>query len=168
MDFRFLNVSSKLFGMIELGIQTPDHTPPICILLDVVDVDIPALIGLDVLDGHCLMVDNISNRLWNRVIISEDPLEFVDKWWVPLIRDQHHLYGHLHIATSTFYTTQQLCKLHRQLAHPSPVKLYNLLKRAGLKAVDSNTLHQLEKIVEQCDPCQKNKNAQYRFRVTLG
>ena len=87
------------------------------------------------------MVDNISNRLWSRAIISDDPLQIVDKWWVPLTRDQHHLYVHLHVPVSTFYTTQQLRKLHRQFAHPSTVKLYNLLKRAGLEAFDSNTIH---------------------------
>ena len=90
--------------MIELDIQTPDLTPPTRILRDVVDVDISELIGLDDLNVHCLMVDNISNRLWNRVIILDEPLEFVDKWWVPLIRDQYHLYVHLHIPVSTFYT----------------------------------------------------------------
>ena len=80
--------------------------PPIQILHDVVDVDIPALIGLDVLDGNFLMVDNISNRLWHRIVISEDPYEIVDRLWVPLIRDQHHLYVHLHVPVSILYTAQ--------------------------------------------------------------
>ena len=66
--------------MIELAIQTPDNIPPIHILLDVVDMGVPALIGFDVLDANCLMVNNISNRLWNRVVISNDLLEVVDKW----------------------------------------------------------------------------------------
>ena len=77
--FRFGDVSTKSLGMIELVIQTTDHIPPISILLDVVDVDIPALIGIDVLDGNCLKVDNMSNRLWHHTIISNDPLEIVDK-----------------------------------------------------------------------------------------
>ena len=42
------------------------------------------------------------------------------------------------------------------------------MKRAGLEAVDSNKLHQLEKNVAQCGPCQRIKNARYRFRVTHG
>ena len=92
--------------MIELAIQTPDIIPTIHIMLDVIGVDISALIGLDVLDDNFLIVDNISNRLWYRVVISVDPLEIVGKWWVPLIRDQHHLYVHLHVLISTFYTTQ--------------------------------------------------------------
>ena len=65
--------------MLILTIQKPDNTPPIHIPLDVVDVNIPELIGLDFLDGNRLMVDNISNRLWYRILISNDPLEIVDK-----------------------------------------------------------------------------------------
>ena len=77
--FRFGDVSSKLFGMIELSIQTPENIPLIHVLLNVVDVNIPALIGLDVLDGNFLMVDNISNHLWHRIVISNGTLEIVDK-----------------------------------------------------------------------------------------
>ena len=114
------------------------------------------------------MVENTSNCLLYSIELSNDPLEIFDKWWVPLICDQHHPYLHLHVSMSTFYTTQQLHKFHRQLAYPSPVKLYNLLKRAGLDIVDSNTVHQLEKIVAQCDPLQRIKNAPYRFRLKFG
>ena len=66
--------------MIELAIKTPDNISPFHILLDVVDADVPALFGFDVLDGICLMVDNISNRLWDRIAVSNDPLEIMDKW----------------------------------------------------------------------------------------
>ena len=144
------------------------HIPSIQIMLDIVDVDIPALIDHYVLDGSFLMVDSISNRLCHRIVHSNNPLRIFEKWWIPLIRDQHRLYVHLHVPTSAFYNTKQLLKLHQQVAHPSPVNLYNLLKKAGTKAVDSNTLHQLEKIVTQCDPSQRIKNALYRVLLTFG
>ena len=60
---RFGDVSTKSLSMIELAIRVPDHKPPIRILLDVVDVDVPALIELDFLNGNRLIVDNISYRL---------------------------------------------------------------------------------------------------------
>ena len=41
------------------------------ILLDIVDVDIPALFSPDVLDGSCLMADYISNRRCNRDRLSD-------------------------------------------------------------------------------------------------
>ena len=81
--------------------------------------------------------------------------------------DQYHIDVHLHVPMSTFYSTQQVRKLHRQFAHPSSVKLYNLLRKAGLEAVTSNTPHQLGKIVAQCASCQRTKNAPYRFRVVF-
>ena len=114
------------------------------------------------------MVDNISNTLWLHIVISNYLLEIVDKWRVPLIRGQHHLYVHLDVRISRFYPMQYLRRLHRQFAHLSPVKVYNILRKAGLEAVDSSTLHHPENIVAQCDPFQHIGNAPYRFRVTLG
>ena len=37
--------------------------------------------------------------------------------------------------------------MHRQLAHPSAGKLYNLLNIAGMGAVNNSTLEELENIV---------------------
>ena len=68
--FRFGNVSTKSLGMIELFIQSPDQTPSISILLDVVEVDISAFIGIGAMSGNCLTVDKISKRLWYHVVIS--------------------------------------------------------------------------------------------------
>ena len=47
-------------GLVELTVRTPDHVIPINFMLD---VDIPALLGLDVLYGHSLIVGNVTNRL---------------------------------------------------------------------------------------------------------
>ena len=44
--FRFSDVSARSLSMIELGIQTPESIPPLHILLDVVYVEMPALISL--------------------------------------------------------------------------------------------------------------------------
>ena len=59
----------------------------------------------------------------------------------------------------TFYTTRQLEKLHRQLAHPSTTKLYELLKAAGTYFVTPEILGKLDSIVAQREPCQKVANA---------
>ena len=61
--------------MIVFAIQTPDQNPFIIIMLDIIDVDINAFVDLDVLDENCLVVDNISNSLLHRVIISDYPFE---------------------------------------------------------------------------------------------
>ena len=156
--------------MIEIALETPAHVRKIPVLMDIVPVDVPALLGLDVLDTEQLYADNVTNRLVHREILSKqgEPLAYKDRWHVPLIRQNGHLYAQMSFPCFTFYTAAQLEKLHRQFAHPSAGKLYNLLKRAGLEAVDAKTLERLEEIVSRCEPCQKIRNAPLRFRVLIG
>ena len=104
--FRFEDVSSKSLGMVHLSIETQNNISPIDILVDLDDVDISALIGLHVLEVNCLMVDSLFSRLWHQIILCVDPLELADKWRVPVICNQHHLYVHLNVPMSNFYTTQ--------------------------------------------------------------
>ena len=42
---------------------------PIHISFDVVDEDIPVLVGLDVSDGNFLMADSIPDHLWHSFVI---------------------------------------------------------------------------------------------------
>ena len=49
--------------MVEQMLLTPGSTLDIQVILDFVDLDIPALLGLDVLNRNNLIVDNISNHL---------------------------------------------------------------------------------------------------------
>ena len=51
--------------------------------------------------------------------------------------------------SAMFYTTAQLRMFHHQFAHQSAGKLYALLNKARLEAVDANTLEALEKIVAE-------------------
>ena len=168
--FKFGDVTVKSLGMIELDLKTPAPRRPIPVLLDIVPVDVPALLGLDVLDAEGLYADNVTNRIVHRHVTSKpgEPLSYQDLWCMPLIRYDGHLYAGMCFPTTTFYTVKQLEKLHRQFAHPSAEKLYNLLKTAGLKAVDASTHKLLEDIAARCEPCQRIRNAPRRFRVTLG
>ena len=74
----------------------------------------------------------------------------------------------MRLPSTTFYTAAQLSKLHLQVAHPSALKLYNLLPRAGLEAAVKDTLKCLNEIVARCEPCQRIRNPPLRFRVTMG
>ena len=62
---------------------------------------------------------------------------------------------------------EQLRKLHKQVAHPSATKLYDLLKIAGTKAVIPKTLENLEYLVSTCEPCRKIRTAPKRYLATL-
>ena len=134
-DFQFGDTMIRSKGMVELILPTPGSVRDVPILMDVVDIDIPALLGLDVLDGNNLFVDNVTGHLWNRIVTCNEPLRFKDRWKIKLIRKGEHLYVPLKAPIQSFYTMAQLRKLHKQFAHPSAVKLYDLLKAAGLKAI---------------------------------
>ena len=54
----------------------PGSTLEIQVLLDFVDVLIPALLKLDVQDANNYLVENVTNHLWNRTNSNKDPLRF--------------------------------------------------------------------------------------------
>ena len=48
---------------MELVLLTPGSTLDIPVLPDVVDVEKPELLGLDMLDGNNLHIDNVTNHV---------------------------------------------------------------------------------------------------------
>lgn len=130
-------------------------------MLDVVNVDVPALLGLDVLDSSALYADTMTNRLLNRVFTSRpgSPLAFFHDF---------HVYSRMSLPDRVFFTWEQLRNLHRQFAHPSVEKLCKLLKIAKGDCVTPDTLKVLQYLFARCEPCQRIKNDQYRFRVSMG
>ena len=130
--FRFGDVTVRSQGKIQIAMETPANVRPISVLLDIVPVDVPALLGLDVMDGECIYADNVINRLvhWHMFSRKDEPLRYKDLCHVPLTRYAGHLYVRMGFPRCTFYTITQLKKMHRQFAHRSASKLYNLLKIA--------------------------------------
>ncbi len=167
---RFVYVAVKSLGLIEIDLEVPSPRRSIPVLIDIVPVDVPTLLGLDLLDSECLHADNVTGRLVHRIVLSHpvETLNLQDVWSAPLLRCDGHLYAEMRFSAHTFYTSQQLLRFHRQFAHPSASKLFNLLETAGLEAFDSKTLEQLEGIGARCEPCQRIGNALRRFRVSIG
>ena len=83
-------------------LETPEHIPDISVLMDIVSVNVPALLGLNVLYSHSLLSDSVTNRLWNRITVSQDPLQFIDEWSVQMIRAGDHLYVLLKATLQSF------------------------------------------------------------------
>ena len=160
----------RSLGIIELSLYTPSSIPEIIVLMDIVPVNVLALLGLDVLDAEKLYFDNATNRLVHRKVItrSGDNFKYVDQWSVPISRHDNHLYSKMCFSTSSFYSTASLLKLDRQFAHPSDEKLYALLRHAGLKAVTQETLERLKEIVSRCEPCQRIRNAPLGSCASIG
>ena len=166
-DFCFGDTVILSKGMVEIMLQTLATFYDIPVLPNVVDVNIRTLLGLDALDGNNLLIDNVTGHLWNRVIMSKQPLRYDDMREVKLIRKVHHLYVPLKAPLQFFYTTAQLRKLHTQFAHPSAIRLYDLLKTSRMKAATPKTLEKFEYIVSACEPCLKTRAAPTRYLVTI-
>ena len=60
--FRLGDDTVTSLGGIELYMETPTHNLDIPFVLDVVPVDVPALVVLDVLGAHKLLADTAHNR----------------------------------------------------------------------------------------------------------
>ena len=116
--------------MAELMLPTSRSTPDIPVMFDVIDVEIPPWIELDVLDGNNLPVDNVTSHLWNRITIIKDQLKFENMRKIKLMKKTDNLYIQLSTLTKLFYTVAQQRKLHKEFARPSKSKLYDLLKKA--------------------------------------
>ena len=71
-------------GIIKLSFDSPEDVEPIPVILDTVSGSVLALLGLDILHGYNLFADNVTNHLWHRVFIIEDPLEVKDMWSISL------------------------------------------------------------------------------------
>lgn len=86
--------------------MTLPDIPLIHVEPDVVNSDIPARLGLDVLDRESLTVDNVATCLTNRVKLeSEDAIvEYADAWSVPVRRSKStHIYANMWFPPKTFF-----------------------------------------------------------------
>lgn len=64
--FKFANATYSSLGSIELPLHTTPSIPTIIVNMEIVPADVPALLGLDVLDEHQLTVDTVINILAKR------------------------------------------------------------------------------------------------------
>ena len=84
-NYRFGDVTVRTVGTVEIMLATPPTVPDIPVLMDIVPANVPALLGLDILDSEQLYADNVTNRLVHRHVVSNHngTLQYVDKWHVP-------------------------------------------------------------------------------------
>ena len=87
-SFSFEDVLVKSLGMVELCLRTPNDVPNIMVVMHIVPVNVPALLGLDVMDAEGLYADIVTNRLVHRKILSRssDEFEYDNMWSIPIIR----------------------------------------------------------------------------------
>jgi hypothetical protein len=98
--FRFGDGVFKSLGCIPVRIPTPDGNH-IKMDMDVVQANVPMLIGLEVLDRECLVADNVENKLRSTK----------HGWSLSITRK----YGHLYIEwtqSDILYSKGDIQKLH--------------------------------------------------------
>ena len=65
------------------------------------------------------------------------------------------------------YTDAQLTRMHRHFYHPTPDRLFSLMKRAEDPSANTETYAQLEQISRKCDIRQRYEGQPGRFRVSI-
>eukprot|EP00170_Pyropia_yezoensis_P002751 contig_11549_g2756 len=123
--------------------------------MDVVDVNVPLLLGLDTLDKFHMYANTVLNRLVCEAYSVS----------VPLVRKLGHVY--FVWERNVLCTMPELRKLHRDFFHPQPSRLYAVINKAGGDHAKPSTLKQLQQVSSSCDLCQRLAKEPSRFRVAL-
>lgn len=123
--------------------------------VDVVDVSVPFLFGLDALDANEMYVNTVTNEL---VCVAY-------KLSVPVTRKYGHVF--LEWSRDTLYTMVEAERLHRHFCHPAPERLFAVLRQANDPHANKETLSRLEEVTATCDTCQRLAKEPTRFRVAL-
>ncbi len=123
--------------------------------LDFVEINLPLLIWLDILDKHKLYVNNVEN-----ILVCVSP-----KWILQLTRKHGHIFYEW--SNEILYTERELIRIHRHFYHPHPDNVFNLMKRANDPHSNSETLKKFETVFQKCESFQRPADQPGRFRVSL-
>lgn len=143
-------------GIGQVNILVPiSHSFFLSFDADVVDANVPLLLGLDVLTSYRMILNFADDEVTSKA----------DGWRLPLIRKGGHVY--LDWTVGILYTVPELRKIHRHFYHPHSEKLYAMMRRADPKKVSPEVLADLERVSATCEVCQREADAPHRFRVSL-
>jgi hypothetical protein len=155
--FKLGSSLAQSIGMIRISIIIPGPSNFIELCVDVVNVDIPLLLGLDFLDKHHLNPLCVQNQLW---CVTE-------QWSIPIVRKNGHLHLRWNPTSFINFSRSQLDRLHKHFFHPSAGKLWNLLNIAYPSSMCSNTLALLKNISSSCETCIRYSTAPISFQVRM-
>jgi hypothetical protein len=151
--FVFADQRCKSLGVLKISLPTPESVLQLDV--DVVQPDIPMLLGLDILDSHGL-----------QFLSTENALEAVEKGWkMPVVRKDGHAFIMWPNDFHIMFSRSQLERLHRHFVHPSAVKLHALLRRATPESLPDDTMKVLQDIRNACHTCQAYSRKPMTFQV---
>lgn len=140
--FRFGSQKAESIGVSQFMIPYADNRW-IKVHLGVVGLDVPMLIGLDVMDKYKLIADNVDNKL---ICKKND-------WNGGLTRKYGQIYYEWQYGV--MYTELELKRIHRHFYHAHPELIYSLMKRAEDINLKEDTRKLLEKESKECEICQR-------------
>lgn len=152
--FRFGKDIQDSVGSLQIRVPIKDDFFMV-FTANVVNIDVPLLLGLDVMSEHKLVADTVDLVLFSKSC----------GWQLPLTRQLGHVY--LTWESQILYSSSELTRIHRHFFHANPDPIFNLMKRAGDPEATAETLKQLKDITESCDTCQRLAKEPSRFRVSL-
>ena len=154
--FHFGDGCRNSLGRMELRLPTPNggYIP---IHTDVVDSDIPLLLGLEFLRQELLLLNCLTNELKS----------YAFKWNVPLIEKFDHIFVEWRRTSHNLCTKAEQQRLHLHFYRPSVGKLFYLLEGARSEDTNSNVYKMLEDITRACDSCQNHSVKPFRFQSAL-
>lgn len=163
---RFGDVTFNSMGQVSLPLLTREGVATISVVFNIVPADVPALLGIDVLDRERLVANTVFHRLAHRTAfdLSDGRQGYVDGWSIQLLRAaSRHVYVQLSRPSRVLFTRVQLSKIHRQVYHPSARKRFNVLKKARPEHATWETLEILEDISSAADLASGFAQHQFAF-----
>lgn len=152
--FRFGDNQHECVGTLNIRMPVSDD---VVIQFDayIVPIDVPLLLGLDVLRKLKLIVSFENGSI-------QSPK---GDWSINLVQKFGHLY--IEWPPSVYYTEAELRRIHRHFYHPSTDKLLALINRSTNKHYKPGLRNDLNRIKKTCDTCQRLERNPTRFRVAM-
>jgi hypothetical protein len=154
--FRFGVQPSHTLGTMLVTFPVGSHM--VQLEVPVVPLDVPLLIGLDVMSRFDTALRPAKRKAYVGNEYSEVSLRF----------DGHLIWPCHPSAMSTFYSKNQLRRLHRHFLHPSAQKLMNLLSRASPADMNEESMRFIREITETCSTCEDLQRKPLSFSVRDG
>lgn len=154
LRFKFGDRTHLGQGIIQIRLPIQQHHFT-TVVANIVNLDIPLLLGLDVLTQLRATID-----------FAEDVLSSKEGSWS--LQLQRKL-GHLYIVWDheVCFTESEVQRLHKHFYHPTDDRLMALIRRAKPGEDTAETRSTVEKIRRACGICQRNAQEPMRFRVSM-
>lgn len=120
MQFKFGNAVKPSLAVMKCRLPCP-YGGRLDLDNDLVDLDIPMLLGLLELRRHSLFIDYLADTIENKDL----------EWRVLLVGKYVHHYWAI-LWTESIYTRAQIEPPHKHFFHPNAQKLYDLINRSCL------------------------------------